>query len=76
MQEPSEPTPTSTRDGTEADPSLDPNELNQWEALFRKKADEAPRAPAPARDGTEADPSLDPNELNHWEALFRKKADR
>ena len=39
MQEPSEPTPTSTRDGTEADPSLDPNELDHWEAVFRKKAD-------------------------------------
>ena len=76
MQEPSEPTPAPTRDGTEADPSLDPNELNQWEALFRKKADEAPRAPAPARDGTESHPPLNPSELDRWESLFRKKADR
>ena len=76
MQEPSEPTPAPTRDGTEADPSLDPSELNQWEALFRKKADEAPRASAPARDGTESHPPLNPSELDRWESLFRKKADR
>ena len=74
MQEPSEPTPTSTRDGTEADPSLDPSDLDQWEALFHKKADEAPNATD--RDGMEACPSLDPDELDRWEALFRKKADR
>ena len=28
-----------THDGTEADPSLDPSELDQWEALFRRGAD-------------------------------------
>ena len=39
IQEPSEPTPAPARDGTEADPSLDPNELEHWEALFRKEAD-------------------------------------
>ena len=70
----SEPAPTSDRDGTEADPSLDPSELDQWEAVFRKEADEAP--PAPARDGTESHPPINPSELDHWEALFRKKADR
>ena len=63
------------RDGTEADPSLDPNELDHWEALFNsKEVDETP--PATDRDGTEARPSLDPDELDRWEALFRKKADR
>jgi len=66
--------PAPDRDGTEADPSLDPGELDQWEALFRKEADEAPTATD--RDGTEACPSLDPDELDRWEALFRKKADR
>ena len=74
MQEQSEPTPAPGRDGTEANPSLDPDELDHWEALFRKKADEAPTAPD--RDGTEARPSLDPDELDRWEALFRKEADR
>ena len=76
VQAPSEPTPAPDRDGTESDPSLDPNELNQWEALFRKEADEAPSTPAPTRDGTESHPPLNPSELDHWEALFRKKADR
>ena len=71
VQEQSEPTPATDRDGTEADPSLDPNELDQWETLFRKEADEAPTAAD--RDGTEARPS---DELDRWEALFRKKADR
>ena len=52
---------------------LDPNELDQWEALFRKKADKAPTATD--RDGTEARPSLDPDELDRWEAVFRKKSD-
>ena len=72
VQAPSAPAPE--RDGTEADPSLDPGELDHWEALFRKKADEAPTASA--RDGTESHPPLNPSELDHWEALFRKKADR
>ena len=75
MQEPSEPTPTSTRDGTESDPSLDPNELDHWEAVFRKEVAETPPAPAPDRDGTESHPPLNPSELDHWEAVFRKKAD-
>ena len=74
MQEPSEPTPASDHDGTEADPSLDPNDLDQWEVLFRKETDEAPTASA--RDGTESHPPLDPSDLDHWEAVFRKKADR
>ena len=68
--------PTTAHDGTEADPSLDPSELDQWEAVFRKEADEAPSAPAPDRDGTEAHPPTNSSELDHWEALFRKKADR
>ena len=68
--------PAPTHDGTEADPSLDPSELDQWEALFRKEADEAPSAPTPNRDGTEAHPPTNSSELDHWEALFRKKADR
>ena len=71
VQAPSEPTPAPDSDGTEADPSLDPNELDHWEALFRKKADEAPTAPD--RDGTEARPS---DELDRWEALFRRGTDR
>lgn len=74
VQAPSEPTPAPDRDGTEADPSLDPNELDQWEALFRKEVDETP--PATDRDGTEARPPLDPDELDRWEALFRKGTDR
>lgn len=74
VQAPSEPTPATDRDGTEADPSLDSDELDQWEALFRRKADEAPTATD--RDGTEAHPSLDPDELDRWEALFRKGTDR
>ena len=73
-QAPPEPAPTPARDGMEADPSLDPSELDQWEELFRKEADEAPSASD--RDGTESDPSLDPGELDQWEELFRKKADR
>ena len=68
--------PAPAHDGTESDPSLDPGELDQWEELFRKEADEMPSTPAPARDGTESDPSLGPGELDQWEALFRKKADR
>lgn len=76
VQAPSEPTPAPARDGTESHPSLNPDDLDHWEAVFRKKADEAPRAPAPARDGTESHPPLNPSELDHWEALFRKKADR
>ena len=78
VQEPNEPTSAPARDGTEPHPPLDPNELDQWEALFRKKADETPSkpAPAPARDGTESHPPLNPSELDQWEALFRKKADR
>ena len=31
-------TPAPTHDGTESHPPLDPSELDQWEALFRKKA--------------------------------------
>ena len=72
VQAPSAPAPA--RDGTESHPPLDPSELDHWEALFRKEADEAPTATD--RDGTEARPSLDPDELDHWEALFRKGADR
>ena len=68
-------TATATdRDGTEADPSLDPGELDQWETLFRKEADEEPTATD--RDGTESHPPLNPSELDHWEALFRKGTDR
>ncbi|MCE2448969.1 MAG: NYN domain-containing protein [Candidatus Latescibacteria bacterium] len=74
VQAPSTPEPAPARDGTESDPSLDPGELDQWEAVFRKKADEAPSTTD--RDGAEARPPLDPDELDHWEALFRKKADR
>ena len=76
IQEPSEPTSAPDRDGTEADPPLDPGELDQWEALFRKETDEVPSTPAPDRDGTESHPPLNPSELDQWEALFRKKADR
>ena len=68
--------PTTAHDGTEPDPSLDPSELDQWEAVFRKEADEAPSTPAPDRDGTEAHPPTNSSELDHWEAVFRKKADR
>lgn len=71
IREPSEPAPAPDRDGTEADPSLDPNELDHWETLFRKEADETPTATD--RDGTEARPS---GELDRWEALFRRGADR
>ncbi|MDE2812754.1 MAG: NYN domain-containing protein [Gemmatimonadota bacterium] len=39
VQASSAPAPTPARDGTEADPSLDPGELDQWEALFRRGAD-------------------------------------
>ena len=76
VQAPSTPEPAPARDGTESDPSLDPGELDQWEAVFRKKADEAPSTPATARDGTESHPPLNPSDLDRWEALFRKKADR
>ncbi len=31
--------PAPTRDGTEADPPLDPDELDEWETLFGNKAD-------------------------------------
>ena len=31
--------PAPTCDGTESHPSLDPGELDRWEALFRRKAD-------------------------------------
>ena len=75
-QAPPEPAPTPARDGTESDPSLDPSELDQWEAVFRKKADEAPSTTTPACDGTESHPPLNPSDLDHWEALFRKGADR
>lgn len=68
---PDAPATAPARDGTEADPSLDPNELDQWETLFRKEADEAPTAAD--RDGTEARPS---DELDRWEALFRRGTDR
>ena len=68
--------PAPAHDGTEADPSLDPGELDQWEELFRKEADEMPSAPGPARDGTEVHPPLNPSELDRWEALFRKGIDR
>ncbi|MDE2807549.1 MAG: NYN domain-containing protein [Gemmatimonadota bacterium] len=71
VQESSEPAPAPDRDGTEADPSLDPNELDHWETLFRKEANETPTATD--RDGTEARPS---DELDRWEALFRRGADR
>ena len=77
IQEPSTPAPAPTaRDGTESDPPLDPDDLDQWEAVFREKADEAPSTPAPARDGTESHPPLNPSELDRWEALFRKGIDR
>ncbi|MDE2736131.1 MAG: NYN domain-containing protein [Gemmatimonadota bacterium] len=76
VQAPSEPTPTPARDGTEANPSLDPGELDQWETLFRKEANEEPSTPAPDRDGTESHPPLNPSELDQWEALFRRGADR
>ena len=74
VQAPNAPAPTPTHDGTESHPSLDPGELDQWEAVFRKKTDDTPTATD--RDGTEACPSLNPDELDHWEAVFRKKADR
>ena len=32
-------TPASICDGTESHPSLDPGELDRWEALFRRRAD-------------------------------------
>ena len=76
VQAPSTPEPAPARDGTESDPSLDPGELDQWEALFRKEADEAPSTPAPTRDGTESHPPLAPGELDRWEKLFRRGADR
>ena len=38
VQASSTPAPAPDRDGTESDPSLDPGELDQWEKLFRKKA--------------------------------------
>lgn len=53
--------PASAPDGTEADPPLDPGDLDQWEALFRQQAD--------------AEPSKQLS-LDQWEALFRRKADR
>ena len=71
IQEPSEPATAPARDGTETDPSLDPNELDHWEALFRKETDKAPTSPD--RDDTEARPS---DELDRWEALFRRGTDR
>ena len=73
-QAPPEPASTPARNGTESHPPLDPDDLDHWEALFRKEADEAPSASA--RDGTESHPPLNPSELDHWEAVFRKKADR
>ena len=77
IQEPSTPGPAPTaRDGTESHPPLNPSELDQWEAVFREKADEAPSTPAPARDSTESHPPLNPSELDRWEALFRKGIDR
>ena len=72
IQEPSEPAPVPDRDGTEFDPSLDPNELDLLEALFRKETDEA--STTTGRDGAKTRPSRD--ELDRWEALFRKGADR
>ena len=68
---PDAPATAPARDGTESDLSLDPNELDQWETLFRRKAHETPTATD--RDGTEARPS---DELDRWEALFRRGADR
>ena len=76
VQASSAPATAPAHDGTEADPSLDPGELDQWETLFRKEADEEPSTPAPDRDGTESHPPLNPSELDHWEALFRRGADR
>ena len=38
VQASSAPAPTPAHDGTEADPPLDPGELDQWEALFRRGA--------------------------------------
>ena len=76
VQAPSAPAPEPDRDGTEADPSLDPGELDHWEKLFHEGADQAPRAPAPDRDGTESHPPLAPGELDQWEALFRRRPDR
>jgi len=68
---PDAPATAPARDGTESDPSFDPNELDQWETLFRRKADEA--STATDRDSTEARPS---DELDRWEALFRRGTDR
>ena len=76
VQESSEPMPAPAHDGTESDPSLEPDDLDHWEALFRKEADEMTSTPAPARDGTEVHPPLSPSELDRWEALFRKGIDR
>ena len=39
VQTPSTPALAPTHDGTEADPSLDPGELDHWEALFRRGTD-------------------------------------
>ena len=71
VQESNELTSAPDRDGTESDLSLDPNELDQWETLFRRKADEA--STATDRDSTESRLS---DELDRWEALFRRGADR
>ena len=39
VQAPPEPEPAPARDGTESHPPLNPDDLDHWEALFRKKAD-------------------------------------
>ena len=52
VQTPTAPAPDRDGDGTEAHPPLDPDDLDRWEALFRKGADEA--LTAPDGDGTEA----------------------
>ena len=75
VQTPPAPAPDRDGDGTEAHPPLDPDDLDRWEALFRKGADEALTAPDRDGDGTEAHPSLNPDDLDRWEALFRKGAD-
>ena len=78
IQTPSTPATAPTRDGTEPHPPRDPDDLDRWEALFRKEADRALSTPAPepARDGTEPHPPLAPGELDRWEDLFRRGADR
>ena len=60
VQESSEPMPAPAHDGTEADPSLEPDDLDHWEELFRKKPTRCRVLPRPARDGTEVSPATQP----------------